>query len=205
MASRKKKSSSASPSRSTSRAAKPAAKSTGVAPGEGPYGAHTAPRRAGEGPRYWLVKSEPAVFSFDDLWASPDRTTRWEGVRNHQARNFLRDGMRRGDGVLFYHSSAEPSAIVGTAEVVREAYADPTAFDPKSDYFDARSRREDPTWVMVDIRAVARLTTPLSLAALREVPALAEMELLRRGSRLSVQPVTPAQWAAVLRLGGLAR
>ena len=154
--------------------------------------------------RYWLVKSEPEVFSFDDLWASPRRTTSWEGVRNHQARNFMRDGMRRGDGVLFYHSNAEPPAIVGTAEVVREAYPDPTAFDPASEYFDARSRPDAPTWLMVDLRAVARLRTPLTLPALREVQELAGMELLRRGSRLSVQPVTPAQWATVLRLGGIA-
>ena len=201
MASRRKSPSRAS-SGSRSTAPTPLTKGTGVQPGEGPYGAFTAPRAANAGPRYWLVKSEPDVFSFDDLWASPDRTTHWEGVRNYQARNFLRDGMRRGDGVLFYHSSTEPSAIVGTAEVVREAYPDPTAFDPASEYFDAKSRREEPAWVMVDIRAVARLARPLPLVALRDEPALAGMELLRRGRRLSVQPVTPAVWAAVLRLGG---
>jgi predicted RNA-binding protein with PUA-like domain len=197
MASRK-----TSPARSAAHA--PPLKSTGVQPGEGPYGRYTAPRRPGEGARYWLVKSEPDVFSFDDLWASPGRTTSWDGVRNHQARNFMRDGMRLGDGVLFYHSNAEPTAIVGTAEVVREAYPDPTAFDRSSEYFDPKSRRDAPTWVMVDLRAVARLRTPLTLAALRDVPELAGMELLRRGSRLSVQPVTPAEWAAVLRLGGVA-
>jgi len=161
-----------------------------------------APRQGAER-RYWLVKSEPGVFSFDDLLASAQRTTSWEGVRNYQARNFMRDGMRRGDGVLFYHSNAEPPAIVGVAEVAREAYPDPSQFDRASEYFDSKSRPHEPTWVLVDLRGVAPLRSPLSLAALRDVPALADMELLRRGSRLSVQPVTRAEWEAVLRLGGV--
>jgi len=177
----------------------PAAKKTAKAPKQW---AALAPRR-GDERRYWLVKSEPGVFSFDDLLASAQRTTSWEGVRNYQARNFMRDGMRRGDGVLFYHSNAEPPAIVGVAEVAREAYPDPSQFDRASEYFDSKSRPHEPTWVLVDLRGVAPLRSPLSLAALRDVPALADMELLRRGSRLSVQPVTRAEWEAILRLGGV--
>jgi predicted RNA-binding protein with PUA-like domain len=161
-----------------------------------------APRAEGER-RSWLVKSEPEAFSWDDLEAAADRTTCWDGVRNFQARNFMRDAMRRGDLVLFYHSNAEPPAIVGVAEVAREAYPDPSQFDRASEYFDSKSRPHEPTWVLVDLRGVAPLRSPLSLAALRDVPALADMELLRRGSRLSVQPVTRAEWEAVLRLGGV--
>jgi predicted RNA-binding protein with PUA-like domain len=157
---------------------------------------------ADAGRQYWLVKSEPEVFSFDDLWAAPNRTTCWDGVRNYQARNFMRDGMRRGDGVLFYHSSAEPPAVVGTAEVVREAYPDHTALDPADPHFDPKSRAEAPTWVMVDVRAVARLAHPVTLAELRATPELAGMALLQRGNRLSVQPVRPEEWAVVCALGG---
>ena len=153
--------------------------------------------------QYWLVKSEPSIFSFDDLLASPGRTTCWDGVRNYQARNLMRDGMRVGDRVLFYHSSTEPAAVVGVCEVVREAYPDPTQFDRRSEYFDPKSRADEPTWVMVDLRAVERLPVPLTLAELRSAPALAGMELLRRGSRLSVQPVTAEQFAAVRGLAGL--
>ncbi|HYD54368.1 MAG TPA: EVE domain-containing protein [Gemmatimonadaceae bacterium] len=152
---------------------------------------------------YWLVKSEPTTFSFDDLLASPDRTTSWEGVRNYAARNFLRDGMRRGDQVLFYHSSTEVPAVVGICEVAREAYPDPTQFDPQSEYHDPKSRAEEPTWLMVDLRAVEALPRPLPLTELKGVTALAGMELLRRGSRLSVQPVTAAQFTAIRRLAGL--
>ncbi|MGH7663547.1 MAG: EVE domain-containing protein [Gemmatimonadaceae bacterium] len=149
---------------------------------------------------FWLVKSEPESFAWDDLWRTKNRTTPWEGVRNYQARNFMRDGMKPGDGVLFYHSNAKPPAIVGVAEVAREAYPDPTAFDPASEYHDPRSSRAEPRWMMVDIRAIKPLARPLSLEELRSEPALVRMELLRRGSRLSVQPVTAAQWKAVLRL-----
>ena len=152
---------------------------------------------------YWLVKSEPAVFSFDDLLAAPERTTSWEGVRNYAARNFMRDGMKLGDGVLFYHSNAEPPAIVGTCEVAREAYPDPTQFDPRSEYHDPKAKPEAPTWVMVDLRAVAPLPRPLPLNDLRGVKGLEKMELLRKGSRLSVQPVTAKEWEIVRRLGGV--
>jgi predicted RNA-binding protein with PUA-like domain len=152
--------------------------------------------------RHWLVKSEPDVFSFDDLLASPQRTIGWDGVRNYQARNFMRDDMKRGDLVLFYHSSTEPAAIVGVAEVVREAYPDPTAFDPADAHFDPKSKVDAPTWVQVDLRAVERLARPLSLADLRGVKGLEQMTLLQRGSRLSVQPLSPEEWAIVQRLGG---
>ena len=150
--------------------------------------------------RYWLVKSEPDVFSFDDLWASPKRTTCWDGVRNYQARNFIRDGMKKGDLVFFYHSNAEPAAIVGVAEVVREAYPDHTALDPKDPHFDPKSRAEAPSWLMVDLRAVKKLPRPLALDDLRGVKGLEKMALLQKGSRLSVQPVTEAEWKIVVGL-----
>jgi predicted RNA-binding protein with PUA-like domain len=151
--------------------------------------------------RYWLVKSEPDSFSFDDLWDSPHRTTCWDGVRNYQARNLLRDEMKRGDLVYFYHSGAEPTAIVGVAEVVREGYPDHTAFNPRQAHFDERSDRASPTWYMVDIRAKERLARPLTLAELRRTPGLERMELLRKGSRLSVQPVAAEEWEIIYRLG----
>jgi predicted RNA-binding protein with PUA-like domain len=151
--------------------------------------------------RHWLVKSEPDTFSFDDLLASPKRTTGWDGVRNYQARNHMRDGMKRGDLVFFYHSSTDPAAIVGVAEVAREAYPDPTAFDAKDPAFDPKSRKEEPTWMMVDIKAVAPLARPLALGELRDVKGLEKMVLLQKGSRLSVQPVTPEEWDIIYRLG----
>lgn len=153
--------------------------------------------------RFWLVKSEPSSFSFDALWRAPKRRTGWEGVRNHQARNFMRDDMQVGDGVLFYHSSAEPSGIAGLARVASAAYADPSQFDPQSPYFDSRSKREQPTWMQVDIAAVARLPRVLALAELRADARLASLLVLRRGQRLSVMPVTPAEWATVLELAGI--
>jgi predicted RNA-binding protein with PUA-like domain len=151
--------------------------------------------------RHWLVKSEPDVFSFDDLLASPKRTTCWDGVRNYQARNFMRDDMKKGDLVFFYHSNAEPAAVVGVAEVVREAYPDHTALDPRDPHFDPKSKADAPTWMMVDLRGVERLANPLSLAELRGVAGLERMALLQKGSRLSVQPVSPEEWEIVCRLG----
>ena len=151
--------------------------------------------------RYWLVKSEPDTFSFADLVASPGRTTGWDGVRNYQARNFMRDGMKRGDLVFFYHSSTDPAAIVGVAEVAREAYPDPTALDAAHPHFDPKSRAEEPTWMMVDLRAVEPLARPLTLADLRGVKGLEKMALLQKGSRLSVQPVTDKEWEIVYRMG----
>lgn len=150
-------------------------------------------------PRYWLMKSEPRAFSIDDLARAPRRTTCWDGVRNYQARNFMRV-MRVGDRVLFYHSNAEPPAVVGVAEVVKEAYPDPTAFDPRDKHFDPNSNLAKPIWEMVDIRMVRKFRRPISLEELRRVPGLKQMELLRKGSRLSVQPVRPPEWAIIVKL-----
>jgi predicted RNA-binding protein with PUA-like domain len=149
--------------------------------------------------RYWLVKSEPSVFSIDDLARAPRKTTCWDGVRNYQARNFMR-AMKRGDQVFFYHSNAEPPAIVGIAEIVREAYADPTALDPKDHHYDPKSKPDTPIWDMVDLRLVRKFHRPRSLDQLRGDRHLKGMELLRRGSRLSVQPVRPHEWNRILAL-----
>lgn len=154
--------------------------------------------------RFWLLKSEPDCFSYDDLAAAPGRTTHWSGVRNYQARNFMRDDMRVGDGVLFYHSSAEPPGVAGTAEIVRSGYPDHTALDPADDHFDPKSSESDPIWYMVDVRAVQKFDRLLPLPELRSVRALEKMELLRRGSRLSVQPVTAAEWRAIARVARVA-
>ena len=143
--------------------------------------------------RYWLMKSEPDVFSIDDL--ARKGVAGWDGVRNYQARNFMRE-MKAGDRVLFYHSNAKPSGVAGVAEVVRTAYPDPTQFDAKSGHHEPRATREKPVWAQVAERFVRRFPRLLSLDDLRSVPALAGMELFRR-SRLSVQPVTAAQWKAV--------
>lgn len=153
-----------------------------------------------EGPQYWLMKSEPDVFSIDDLARSPKRTTSWDGVRNYQARNFMRV-MKVGDQVLFYHSNANPPSVVGIAEVVKTAYPDPTQFDPQDAHYDPASKPDQPRWDLVDIRFVRKFTAPLSLDLLREQPSLKKMELLRKGSRLSVQPVRGAEWTQVVRLG----
>ncbi len=149
---------------------------------------------------YWLVKSEPDSFSIQDLAASPKQTTFWSGVRNYQARNFMRDEMRLGDEVLFYHSNAAPPAVVGTAIVVREGYPDHTAWNPSDSHFDAKASPEKPTWQMVDIKLQEIFDEPLPLEELRVVAALRDMELLRRGSRLSVQPVKKNEFDAVLKL-----
>jgi predicted RNA-binding protein with PUA-like domain len=153
--------------------------------------------------RYWLVKSEPESFSFDDLLASPNRTTGWDGVRNYQARNFMRDDMKLGDLVFFYHSSTDPAAIVGIAEVVRESYPDRTAFDRKDSHFDPKSKQDAPTWMMVDLRAREAFPRPVTLAELRGVKGLEKMVLLQKGSRLSVQPVTEKEFEIIRRLAGV--
>jgi predicted RNA-binding protein with PUA-like domain len=153
--------------------------------------------------RYWLLKSEPDCFSWDDLVRAPKRTTHWDGVRNYQARNMLRDEMRKGDLVLFYHSSAEPMAVMGVAEVVREGYPDHTQFDPKADHFDPRSDADAPRWFMVDIRAKRPFARPVTLAELRREAGLERMVLLQKGSRLSVQPVRAEEWRIVCALGGV--
>lgn len=153
--------------------------------------------------RYWLMKSEPGCFSIDDLEKCPDGTSPWDGVRNYQARNFLRDDIQAGDGVLFYHSNISEPAIVGVARVVRSGYPDHTARDPRSDHFDPRSSETDPLWYMVDVQYLAHLPTPLSRDDLRQHPQLSQMDVLKRGSRLSVQPVSAGQWRDVLLAGGL--
>lgn len=150
--------------------------------------------------RYWLVKSEPDCFSIDDLASAPKQTTFWDGVRNYQARNTLRDDMRQGDLVLFYHSNAKPPSVVGLAQIVREGYPDHTAFDEASDHYDPKSQPDKPTWYMVDLKFVKKLRQPLSLDDLRQQPALAGMVLLQRGSRLSVQPVSPNEFQSILQL-----
>jgi predicted RNA-binding protein with PUA-like domain len=148
--------------------------------------------------QYWLVKSEPDVFSYDDLEAAPKKTTYWDGVRNFTARNNLK-AMKKGDRVFFYHSNASPSAIAGIAEVVKEAYPDPTALDPRHDHFDPKSKADDPTWFMVDIRAVEKLPRPVGLDEIKKNRALAGMALVKL-SRLSVSPVTAAEWKTILQM-----
>jgi predicted RNA-binding protein with PUA-like domain len=151
--------------------------------------------------RYWLMKSEPSVFSFDDLLKAPKKTTSWEGVRNYQARNMLRDDIKKGDGVLFYHSSVQPQIIRGTAVVVREGYPDPTQFDSKSNYYDPESKADDPRWYTVDIKADRTMNEALTLEELRKIKGLEGMVLLKKGSRLSVQPVSDKEWQIILKRG----
>ena len=150
--------------------------------------------------RYWLFKTEPTSFSFDDLLKALAWTTHWDGVRNFQARNTLRDEIKPGDLVFVYHSSADPTGIAGIAEVVRGGYPDPTALDPKDHHYDPKSRADAPTWYMVDIRAVKAFPRLITLDELRKVKGLEKMVLLQRGSRLSVQPVRPEEWEIITRL-----
>ncbi|MDH5209039.1 MAG: EVE domain-containing protein [Burkholderiaceae bacterium] len=142
---------------------------------------------------HWLMKSEPDECSIDDALAAPNATVPWTGVRNYQARNFMRDAMSIGDGVLFYHSSCAEPGIAGLAEVASASYPDPTQFDRKSKYFDPAAKTDAPRWILVDVHALRR-TRLVSIAELREHKALADMAVLRRGNRLSITPVTPAEW-----------
>ena len=142
---------------------------------------------------FWLMKSEPDDCSIDDAMAAPQRTVPWTGVRNYQARNFMRDRMKVGDGVLFYHSSCDEPGIAGLAEVASTPYPDPTQFDRKSKYYDAAVQRDAPRWMLVDIRAM-RKTRLVTLAELRSDSALAQMIVLKRGNRLSITPVTASEW-----------
>ncbi|MEP6957719.1 MAG: EVE domain-containing protein [Nitrospirota bacterium] len=155
-----------------------------------------------QGRRYWLLKSEPRAFSIDDLARAPRQTTCWDGVRNYQARNFMR-AMAVGDLVLFYHSNAEPPAVVGIAEVVRMAYPDKTQFDKTSHHYDPASMLSAPRWDMVDIRYRQTFKTGIPLDRLKREAQLKGMVLLQKGSRLSVQPVMEAEWAVVLKLAGV--
>ena len=152
---------------------------------------------------YWLFKTEPDAFSWDDLKSSPRKTTMWDGVRNYRARNYLRDEVKKGDGVLFYHSSVNPPHVAGVARVVKSGYPDPTQFDPRSKYYDPKSNPEDPRWFVVDVKLEKPLAEPVPLSTMRETPALAEMILLRKGNRLSIVPVTEKEWKTVLRMGGI--
>ena len=149
--------------------------------------------------KFWLMKSEPDVFSFDDLMARPAKMEPWEGVRNYLARNHMM-AMKKGDLALFYHSNAEPSAVAGVVEVVREAYPDESAWDRQSDYHDPKASPDNPIWSMVDVKLVEIFSREVPLDELRGVKALAGMELLRRGSRLSVHPITPAEFRTIQSL-----
>jgi|SRR5690242_14201651 len=149
--------------------------------------------------RYWLMKSEPDVFGIDDLARSPKRTTAWWGVRNYQARNFMRDGMRLGDEAFFYHSGCDVPGIAGIVTVSKLAYPDATQFDSKSEYYDATSTRENPRWLNVDVKLV-RKTRFLALSELRMHPELASMRVLQRANRLSITPVQPDEWRFIVRL-----
>jgi predicted RNA-binding protein with PUA-like domain len=151
------------------------------------------------GRQYWLMKSEPDEVSVDDALAAKNATVAWTGVRGYQARNFMRDQMKVGDGVLFYHSSCAEPGIVGIAEVASDAYPDPTQFDRKSKYYDADSKKEEPRWQLVDIR-VLRKTRNLTLPELRADPELAGLTVLRKGNRLSITPVDAKHWRHILKL-----
>ena len=151
--------------------------------------------------RYWLFKSEPNAYSFSHLLQESGQTAEWDGVRNYQARNFLRDDMRVGDGVLFYHSSTGSPAVVGTARVVKEAYPDDTGWDPKSNHFDPKSTPDNPIWYMVDIRAEREFSRPVTLSEIKQSPQLQNMMLVRRGVRLSIMPVTKEEWEEIISLG----
>ena len=147
---------------------------------------------------HWLMKSEPDAFSIDDL--KRKKREAWDGVRNYQARNFMRDGMRPGDKVFFYHSNCAVPGIVGLAEVATDAYPDPSQFDPKSKYFDPGSSRDNPRWMLVDVKFVKKLKRTISLDEMKNDPALADMPLLRKGNRLSVMPVEASHWKHILAL-----
>jgi len=150
--------------------------------------------------KYWLMKSEPSCFSIDDLAKSKNKTTHWDGVRNYQARNFLRDEIKKGDKVLFYNSNADPNAVVGICEVVKEGYPDFTAFDPEERHFDAKSNKEEPTWFMVDIKLEKKFNKPITLTDIKANIKLKDMKLVQRGNRLSVMPVTKAEFDEIIRM-----
>jgi len=149
--------------------------------------------------KHWLIKSEPDVFSIDDLAKS--KTTHWDGVRNYQARNFIRDEMKIGDKVIFYHSNAEPPAAVGICEIVKEAYPDFSAFDPEDSHYDPKSKKDSPTWFMVDVKFVKKFSAPVSITEIKANKKLQKMNLVQRGNRLSVMPVTKNEFDEIVRMG----
>lgn len=150
--------------------------------------------------QYWLMKSEPEAFSIDDLAGRPEQIEHWDGVRNYQARNMMRDEMKIGDQVFFYHSNCDLPGIVGIAEIARESYPDYTAFDPDDKHFDSKSNPDKPTWFMVDVKFVRKLQRTISLQELKQQQALTELALVRRGNRLSIMPITAQQWHFILGL-----
>ena len=149
--------------------------------------------------RYWLMKSEPSVYSIDHL--EKDGTTYWDGIRNYRARNFMRDEMKSGDLVLYYHSNADPIGVAGIAQVCKESHPDPTAFDKKSKYYDPKSSKDEPTWWLVDIEFVEKFGGVVTLEELKQNPALADMMVTKRGMRLSIQPVEPEHFRTVRKMG----
>ncbi len=151
--------------------------------------------------KYWLIKSEPEAFSLDDLKKSKNQTTYWDGVRNYQARNYLRDEMKVGDGVLFYYSSTEPNAVVAACEVVKEGYPDHTQFDPESHHFFPSADPNNPTWFMVDVKLAKEFKKPVTLQEIKSNPKLKNMKLVQKGNRLSVQPVAKDEWEEIVKMG----
>lgn len=161
------------------------------------------PNKAKRKPQYWLLKSEPTCFSIADLVNAPKQTTYWDGVRNYQARNMLRDEMQVGDRAFYYHSGTDPLAIVGTVEIVKAGYPDFTQFDANEDHYDEKSDPDNPRWYMVDVKLLQQFPEPVTRDDLKAESMLADMVVLQRGSRLSVQPVTASEWKAVHKLAGL--
>lgn len=153
--------------------------------------------------RFWLMKTEPDEFSIDDLKARDNQTTWWEGIRNYQARNFMRDEMKINDGVLFYHSRTNPLAIVGTMNVASKPYPDPSQFDPKSKYFDPKSSADNPRWILVDVQLTQKFSNPVTRDMVKTTPGLEEMMLIKKGSRLSIQPVQQKEWEIIHELAGV--
>jgi predicted RNA-binding protein with PUA-like domain len=148
--------------------------------------------------KYWLMKSEPNAYSIDDLVR--DKKTHWDGVRNYQARNFMRDDMKKGDKALFYHSNAKPTAVVGVCEIIKEGYPDFTAFDPEDKHFDPKSKEDKPTWMMVDIKIIEKLKHPVTLEEIKENSKLQNMRLVQRGNRLSVMPVEKDEFNEIIKM-----
>ncbi len=151
---------------------------------------------------YWLMKSEPDVYSIDHLRSQKRRTDHWDGIRNYQARNFMRDQMKTGDLAFFYHSNCSEPAVVGIMKIVSAAYPDHTAFDPNEKHFDAKSDPDNPRWLMVDVKFKKKLKMPITLQAIKAEKKLADMRLVQRGNRLSILPVTPSEWRHILKMVG---
>jgi len=151
--------------------------------------------------KFWLFKSDPSEFSWEDLKKNKNQTTFWDGIRNYQARNFLRDEVKKGDGVLFYQSSTEPLAILGYCEVVKEGYPDHTQFDEESDHYFPSATQKEPVWFMVDIKLKKEFKKPVTLESIKANPKLKNMKLIQRGQRLSIQPVTKSEWDEVMKMG----